>query len=186
MKSCSISHFEKCVCWPGPRSPQVPQSFKKNKNKPSLPFPPPFLISPIHFPMFSSPRLALQSNDQAHGGLAMSLYLLCLLLLLLHLSCCFIGCQFGSDINEHSPLISVTSVAPRPSFYPQGWMHSSKWHSKCPILVVLFCICSSRLWLTWGKRLVEAHSPCRYFISCVTYCLCFIYVFFLNWIKSFF
>lgn len=110
----------------------------------NLPFPPPdfpYLISPIYFPIFFSLRVALHSNDQPHGGLAMSLYLLSsLLLLLLHLSCCFIGCQLGCDINERSPLISITSVMPQPSFYPQEWMHSSKWHSKCHILEVFFLI----------------------------------------------
>lgn len=114
-------------------------------------------------PWSPSLRVALHSKDQPHGGLAMSLYLLSsLLLLLLHLSCCFIGCQLGCDINERSQLSSITSAMPQPSFYSQGWTHSSKWHSKCHI-------CSSELWLTQGKILVESHSSCKYFLACITY-----------------
>lgn len=93
----------------------------------------------------------------------MSLYLLSLLLL--HLSCCFMGCQFGSGINERFPLISITSVVPQLSFYPEGWMHNSKWLSKCHIPVDMFWkstgkhyLCFfvySLLWLTHTVKLSE-------------------------------
>lgn len=41
------------------------------------------------------------------------------LLMLLHLSFCFTGWQFGSGVNEHFPLISITSIISQLSFC--GW-----------------------------------------------------------------
>lgn len=60
-------------------------------------------------------------------------------------------------------------------------MHSSKLHYKWHILVVLWLISSSQLWLIQGRRLVKSHSPCRYFIY--ETCIFSVFVFFFYWMK---